>query len=172
MRISRLWRRNSADTALLSAKNIAFSRFGELGDRARIESAAKSVGIDKLAEDIGGLDTELGVEFGGKELSGGQWQKVALARGIFRDADILILDEPTSALDPMIEYDILSDFINMAKEKTAFVISHRIGICRMADRIIVMKNGKIAEIGNHRELLAAGGVYADMWQKQAQWYEE
>lgn len=72
----------------------------------------------------------------------------------------------------MIEYDILSDFINMSKNKTAFVISHRIGICRMADRIIVMKNGKIAEMGNHRELLAAGGVYADMWQKQSQWYEE
>ncbi len=158
--------------SLTFGENIAFSKFKEINDEARIHSAAKSAGIDKLATDIGGLDTELGVEFGGKELSGGQWQKVALARGVFRDADILVLDEPTSALDPMIEYDILSDFINMSKNKTAFVISHRIGICRMADRIIVMKNGKIAEMGNHRELLAAGGVYADMWQKQSQWYEE
>lgn len=97
---------------------------------------------------------------------------MALARGVFRDADILVLDEPTSALDPMIEYDILSDFINMSKNKTAFVISHRIGICRMADRILVMKNGKIVETGNHKELLLLGGVYADMWQKQAQWYEK
>ncbi len=158
--------------SLTFGENIAFGKFGQIKNKALIHSAAASVGIDKLADDIGGLDTELGVEFGGKELSGGQWQKVALARGVFRDADILILDEPTSALDPMIEYDILSDFINMSKDKTAFVISHRIGVCRMADRIFVMKNGKIAETGNHRELLAAGGIYADMWHKQAQWYEK
>lgn len=158
--------------SLTFGENIAFSRFTELSDRERIDSAAKSVGIDKLIQEMGGIDTDLGIEFGGKELSGGQWQKVALARGVFRDADILILDEPTSSLDPMIEYDILSDFVNMAKDKTAFVISHRIGICRMADRILVMKNGKIVETGNHRELLDAGGIYADMWQKQAQWYEE
>lgn len=158
--------------SLTFGENIAFSRFTELSDRERIDSTAKSVGIDKLIQEMGGIDTDLGIEFGGKELSGGQWQKVALTRGVFRDADILILDEPTSSLDPMIEYDILSDFVNMAKDKTAFVISHRIGICRMADRILVMKNGKIVEMGNHRELLDAGGIYADMWQKQAQWYEE
>ncbi len=152
--------------------NIAFGRIDEINNDKRLISAADSVGIAQVIEDLGGLDTELGIEFGGKELSGGQWQKAALARGVFRDSDILLLDEPTSALDPNIEYNILSQFLEMAKEKTALIISHRIGICRMADRVIVMSGGRIVEDGSHEELIAKNGEYANMWRSQAKWYLE
>ena len=150
--------------------NLAFSKFSDEQNDEKLKNALNTVGISEFADELGGLDTELGVEFGGKELSGGQWQKLALARGVFRDADVLLLDEPTSALDPVVEYDVLSQFIKLAEEKTALIISHRIGICRIADKVIVMKNGKVAEFGSHDELLRAGGTYANMWHEQAKWY--
>ncbi len=100
----------------------------------------------------GGLDIQLSREFGGTELSGGEWQKLAIARGLWKESDIVILDEPTSALDPLVEYDILSQFMEMIKDKTSVIISHWVGICRMADRIIVMKGGQVWECGKHEEL--------------------
>lgn len=152
--------------------NIAFGNIRELGNDERLIRASESAETAEVIKELGGFDTELGVEFGGTELSGGQWQKIALARGIFRNSDILLLDEPTSALDPNIEYNILSQFIKMAKDKTAIIISHRIGICRMADRIIVLEGGRIVEDGNHKELIAKHGVYANMWHNQSKWYVE
>lgn len=96
---------------------------------------------------------------------------MAIARGLNRDAEIIMLDEPTSALDPLTEYDILTKFLEITKGKTSVIISHRIGLGRFADRIIVMKNGRVAQAGTHDELLAQGGEYGRMWHEQAKWYE-
>jgi ABC-type multidrug transport system fused ATPase/permease subunit len=113
----------------------------------------------------------MGREFGGKELSGGQWQKLAIARGLFKNSELIVLDEPTSALDPLIETEILSKFIKAAEGKTALIISHRVGLCKLVDRIIVMKDGEIAEDGAHDVLLAAGGEYTRLYEAQAKWYQ-
>lgn len=150
--------------------NISLGRISQRLDDKRLIKACESVGIADDVATLGGLETELGVEFGGKELSGGQWQRIALARAIFRDADILILDEPTAALDPIIEYDVLTQFLEMARDKTAIIMSHRIGICRAVDRVLVMGDGKVIEDGNHEELLARGGAYTKMWGSSAKWY--
>ena len=96
---------------------------------------------------------------------------MAIARGLWRESDIIILDEPTSALDPLVEYDVLSKFAEMIRGRTSVIISHRVGICRMADKILVMKGGRVVECGRHEELLAAGGEYAHIWQEQAKWYQ-
>jgi len=124
----------------------------------------------EFLQKTGGLDAQMGREFGGVELSGGEWQKIAIARGLWKDSDIIILDEPASALDPLVEYDILTKFVEMIQGRTSVIISHRVGICRNADKIIVMKNGRVAECGRHEELLRAGGEYAHIWQEQAKWY--
>ena len=123
---------------------------------------------DILGEE--GLDTMLGAEFGGKELSQGQWQKLAIARAIYRKSEILFLDEPTSALDPMIENEILLTFLDMMKEKTAVIVSHRVGLCREVDKIIVMKDGNICEIGSHDQLMSIRGEYYQLYSAQSQWY--
>ena len=116
------------------------------------------------------MDTQLGREFAGAELSGGEWQKVAIARGLNKDAPCIILDEPTSALDPLVENEILSSMVGMTAGKTSVIISHRVGICKYADRIIVLRAGEVAEVGTHAELLQAGGEYARLWNEQAKWY--
>jgi ABC-type multidrug transport system fused ATPase/permease subunit len=148
-------------------ENIALSDVSRLQDDEGIHAALRSAG----AEDFGTLDDTLGREFGGRELSGGQWQKLAIARGLFRNSEFILLDEPTSALDPLIETEILTHFINAARDKTAFIISHRVGLCKLVDRIIVMKDGQIAEDGTHDELLAANGEYSRLYKAQAQWYQ-
>ena len=89
---------------------------------------------------------------------------------MWKESDFIILDEPTSALDPLVEYDILSQFAEMIRDKTSVIISHRVGICRTADKIIVMKDGQVQECGRHEELLLAGGEYARLWEAQAKWY--
>ncbi|MGN0182010.1 MAG: ABC transporter ATP-binding protein [Candidatus Ornithomonoglobus sp.] len=152
-------------------ENIAMSDTKAMQDDERLKAAARCAGVDDTVEIIGGYDTQLGREFGGVELSGGQWQKLAIARGLFRDAPIIILDEPTAALDPLVEYEILTDFTEMTKDRTSIIISHRIGICAKADRIIVMKDGQIAEEGAHKELIEKGGEYSRMWSAQADWYK-
>lgn len=113
---------------------------------------------------------QLGREFGGSELSGGEWQKVAIARGLFRDSRLIVLDEPTSALDPLVEYEILTGFLKLIQGKTSVIISRRVGICRHADKVVVMKDGKVVECGRHEELVRAGGEYARIWGEQAKWY--
>ena len=152
--------------------NIAFGDLYKRNDNQKLNSACKDTGVNEIVEEMGGYDVDLGVEFGGRELSGGQWQKVAITRGVFRGGEIFFLDEPTSALDPIIEYDVLSDFIKTAKDNTAVIISHRIGICTKVDKIVLMSHGKIAEVGNHKELLKKNGLYASMWHEQAKWYQE
>lgn len=152
-------------------ENLAISDIGAMYDEERIKAAAGVAGFEDTAEMIGGYDAQIGREFGGAELSGGQWQKLAIARGLFRDAPIIILDEPTAALDPIVEYEILTDFTEMTRNRTSIIISHRIGICTRADRIIVMKNGRVAETGTHKELLEKGGEYRRMWSAQSDWYK-
>lgn len=107
----------------------------------------------------------------GHELSGGQWQKVALARAYMKDADILILDEPTSALDAKAEYDVFKRFMDLTIGKTSIIISHRFSTVRMADKILVLKNGLLEEMGSHGELMDKGGLYSELFLLQAEGYK-
>ena len=152
--------------SLSMRENVAISDLPRLYNDAGIKQALADAGFN-----VGiGLDEAMGPEFGGRELSGGQWQKLAIARGLFKNSELIVLDEPTSALDPLVETEILSRFIEAAKSKTALIISHRVGLCKLVDRIIVMSGGEIAEAGDHESLLAAGGEYAKLYEAQAKWY--
>jgi ATP-binding cassette, subfamily B, bacterial len=113
----------------------------------------------------------LGKRFGnGVDLSGGQWQKIALARAYMRKSQLLILDEPTAALDARAEHDVFLRFSELTKGKTAVLISHRFSTVRMADRILFLENGQQLEIGSHTELIAKNGKYAELFQLQAKGY--
>jgi ATP-binding cassette subfamily B protein len=118
-----------------------------------------------------GYEQLLGRRFeGGVDLSGGEWQKVALARAYLRDAQVLVLDEPTAALDARSEYDVFRRFSELTDGKMALLISHRFSTVRMADQILVLENGKIAERGHHNQLMALGGRYNEMFELQASSY--
>ncbi|MBR3415923.1 MAG: ABC transporter ATP-binding protein [Clostridia bacterium] len=120
-----------------------------------------------------GLETMLSREFDdGVGLSGGQAQRVSIARGFYRDSSIIILDEPTAAIDPIEEARIYGRFAELSRDKTSFIVTHRLGSVRLADRIIMMKDGKIAETGTHDELMAKDGEYKKMFDSQRQWYED
>ncbi|MGH2353675.1 MAG: ATP-binding cassette domain-containing protein, partial [Chloroflexota bacterium] len=115
-----------------------------------------------------GLDTPLTREFeGGVDLSGGEWQKIAMARAAMRDAALVILDEPTAALDAQAESDLFHRFRALAAGRTVLLISHRFSTVRMADRILVLEGGQIIESGSHAELMAQGGRYATLYELQA-----
>jgi len=118
-----------------------------------------------------GFDTMLSREFGGVDISGGQWQRVAIARAYHRKHSIILLDEPTAAIDPVEETRIYNQFAKISKDKTTIIVTHRMGSVKIANRIVVMKDGQIEDIGNHDELMSRGGHYADMWAAQAKWYE-
>lgn len=128
----------------------------------------------KLNLDIGsfpqGYETLLSKEFGGIELSGGQWQKIAIARGLYKKHELIILDEPTSSIDPFEENKIYEIFKDMCIDKTAIIITHRLASVKFVDRIIVMDNGRIEAIGNHKELLLNCELYKNMWDSQSQFY--
>ncbi|QNU66226.1 ABC transporter ATP-binding protein [Ruminiclostridium herbifermentans] len=117
------------------------------------------------------LDTMLSPEFDGIDLSGGQWQQVAIARGLYRTNEFIILDEPTAAIDPIEETKVYTQFQSLTEGKCAVVVTHRLGSAKLAHRIVVMNDGKIVDMGTHEELIARPGKYADMWKAQAQWYE-
>ena len=154
-------------------ENIAVGDIEHRDDRLRIEDAAmKSLANDVIKGLPLGLDQQLGRRFAeGVELSGGQWQKIALARAYMRDAQLLILDEPTSSLDARAEYEVFQRFAQLIEGKTAVLISHRFSTVRMADRILVLENGQLAELGTHEELLEQGGMYAELFQLQARGYQ-
>ena len=141
-------------------------------DPALIENAARRAGVDAIAARLPqGYDTPVGhVLDGGQGLSGGEWQRLAIARAFIRQPELLILDEPTAALDPMAEAEVYRQFGELLAGRTVLLISHRLGSARMADRILVLKDGQIVEQGHHDDLLAQGGVYAAMWEEQASWY--
>jgi ATP-binding cassette subfamily B protein len=135
------------------------------------EAAHKSLAETLLSSLPGGYRQMLGRRFeGGVELSGGEWQKVALARAYMRDAQVLILDEPTSALDARAEYEVFRRFADLMRGRMALIISHRFSTVRMADRILVLDSGRVVEEGSHEELVARGGLYADLFALQAEGY--
>jgi ATP-binding cassette subfamily B protein len=153
-------------------ENIGFGQIKDLDNEARIISAAERGGADEvLAKLPGGYDTLLGRWFEkGAELSGGQWQKIALGRAFMRDSEVLVLDEPTSALDAEREYEIFQRFRELTAGRIAFLISHRFSTVRMADRIAVIEGGRLSELGTHQELLELDGTYAHLFNLQAEGY--
>ena len=131
-----------------------------------IEDAFTFAGLDSLDG-----SSMLGKEIGGIDLSGGEWQKLAIARGYYRNRNLMILDEPTGNLDPFAESDILSKYLMMSSGKTVIIVTHRISVASLADRIIVFEKGQIVEDGSHDELLKMNGLYARLYNAQATWYE-
>lgn len=154
------------------AQNIAVGNIRERENRDLIVTAAQQSLADVLAGRLPGkYDQALGRRFNqGVELSGGEWQKIALARAYMRDAQLLILDEPTAALDARAEYEVFQRFADLTKGKSAVLISHRFSTVRMADRILVLEKGELAEIGSHEELLKKEGRYAGLFRLQARGY--
>jgi ATP-binding cassette subfamily B protein len=153
-------------------ENIAISQVDELDDEAKIREAARRSLADAVAARLAkGYDQMLGRRFdGGVELSGGEWQKVALARAYMREAQVLILDEPTAALDARAEYEVFLRFAELTRGRMAVLISHRFSTVRMADRILVLQGGQLVDQGTHDELLARGGLYAELFTLQAAGY--
>jgi ATP-binding cassette subfamily B protein len=153
-------------------ENIGFGQIEALDDTPRIEEAARRGGADEV---VAGMPDHYEAMLGrwfdrGQELSGGQWQKIALARAFMRDGEVLVLDEPTAALDAEREYAIFQRFRSLTEGKIALLISHRFSTVRMADRIAVLEGGRLTELGTHATLLAQDGTYARLFNLQAQGY--
>jgi len=157
---------------LPAGQNLAVGRIEERQNQPRIEQAAhQSLADSVIAKLPLGYDQMIGRRFnGGVDLSGGEWQKIALGRAYMREAQLLILDEPTAALDARAEYEVFERFKELTQGKTAVLISHRFSTVRMADRILVVENGRVQEIGSHEELLANNGRYAELFALQAAGY--
>lgn len=157
---------------LTARENIGFGDVNRLSDRDEVRIAAKRAGVDKAIASLPyGYDTTLGREFEeGEELSIGEWQKVALARAFVRQSQIIVLDEPTSALDAKAEHQVFEQFRKLTQGRTAILISHRLSSIKLADRIYVLKDGRIVESGTHNELVQRNGHYARMFEIQAQYY--
>ena len=148
--------------------------FGADTDDSRVKELTKAVGLDEMVGKLEkGLETSVYKSFdeSGIEPSGGEQQKMAIARALYKDAPVVILDEPTSALDPIAEYEIYKDFNNLVGKRTAFYISHRLSSCKFCDHIAVFSGGTIKEYGDHDQLVnLKGGIYAEMFQAQAKYY--
>jgi len=157
---------------LTAAENIAVGRIEARDDRARIVAAARRSLADEVIDKLPkGYDQVIGKRFkSGVDLSGGEWQKVAIARAYMRDAQLLILDEPTAALDARAEFEVFQRFKELSDDKTAVLISHRFSSVRMADRILVMNEGQVEAMGTHEELLSQHGCYAELFELQAAGY--
>jgi ATP-binding cassette subfamily B protein len=157
---------------LTARENIGFGQIERLNDAGQVRFAAERGGADEVVAELPeGMETMLGRWFAkGHELSGGQWQKMALSRAFMRDGEVLVLDEPTASLDAEREYEIFQRFRELANGKIAVLISHRFSTVRMADRIAVIENGQISELGSHAELVAQGGTYARLFELQAEGY--
>jgi ATP-binding cassette subfamily B protein len=156
----------------LLKENIAVGNIDRVADEPAIKTAAERSLADSVVQRVtGGYDQMLGKRFeGGVDLSGGEWQKVALARAYMRDAQLLILDEPTAALDARAEYEVFLRFSELTRGRMAVLISHRFSTVRMADRILVLKGGELVEQGTHEVLVERGGLYAELFQLQAAGY--
>lgn len=152
--------------------NVAFGRTTREASDDSVLGAVDAGGAQSVVSDLGGLDAWCGRFWvGGHELSGGQWQRLALARHAFRDGDIWVLDEPSSSLDPDAEEALLASLRARLGDRTAFVVSHRLSIARRADLILVMRDGRIVEQGDHTELVANDGHYARLFSEQAATYQ-
>jgi ATP-binding cassette subfamily B protein len=154
-------------------ENIAIGKIDEIDNQKRIEDAAQLSLADEVVSDLKfGYNQQLGKRFvKGQELSGGQWQKIALARAYMKNAEVMILDEPTSALDAKAESEVFERFIELIKDKTSVIISHRFSTVRQADRILVLEEGKILESGTHQELMKNNKLYAQLFTLQAEGYQ-
>ena len=146
------------------AENIAMGDLDRLlGDRERIRAVAEWAGLTEMIESLpDGYDTLLGREFGDVSLSGGQWQRLAIARAFAHEAPLMILDEPTASLDAEAEFEVFQRFAELAADRAALLISHRFSTLSLADRIAVVDQGRVSEIGTHDELLDVGGTYAEL----------
>ena len=155
-------------------ENIGVSNVNEINDDNKVVENIKNIGLyNKLRTFNTGLETYLTKQYkDGEELSGGEWQKIAIGRGIFKNSNIVILDEPTSALDPLSELEVFKLFEDLSNNKTTITISHRLGITRYSNKIIVMEKGKIIEIGTHKELINLGEKYFKLYTSQSNWYKE
>lgn len=151
-------------------ENIGISNIAKIKDKNAIVKLINDMGISELIGENENIEYRLGTEFGGDDLSGGQWQKIAISRAIYKQPNMYILDEPTSALDPLVEYDVMNSFINLASDKTTIMVLHRMGLCKSVDRIIVMKDGAILEVGSHKELMKTRGEYYHLYSEQSKWY--
>ena len=152
-------------------ENIGISDMGDIASDAALDEICVQAGVDKHNNSfVNGYDTMLSREFDGVDLSGGQWQRVAIARSFFRSHRLIVLDEPTAAIDPIEESKIYNRFAEISRDKTAIIVTHRLGSVKLADRILVMKQGKLVEHGTHTELMAIGGEYARLYKSQEQWY--
>lgn len=163
-----------AQFSLKARENIGLGQLDRIDDRDAIRAAALQGGAAEWIERLGlQYETPLGqlVE-GSHEPSGGQWQKLALSRGLMRQAPLLILDEPTAALDPLAEVAVYRHFAELLHDRTAVLVTHRLGSARIADRIVVLEGGRIVETGHHQELVQAHGPYSRMFAAQAAWYQE
>jgi ATP-binding cassette subfamily B protein len=156
---------------MTARQNIAVGRV-ELTPDGGVRLAARKSLADRFIEKLPkAYEQQLGRRFeGGVDLSGGEWQKIALARAYYRDAQLVILDEPTASLDARSEYEVFQRFAELTQGKIALLISHRFSTVRMADRIVVLENGKIAEQGSHQQLISLGGRYSVMFELQASGY--
>jgi ATP-binding cassette subfamily B protein len=154
-------------------ENISFGDISQSGDLDKIKKISRNLGIDKLINSsVNGLYTRLGPKFkSGMDISGGQWQNLAICRALYKNSPIILLDEPTSALDPLKEVDILNKYLELTSGKTSIIITHRLGICKKVDKIIVIKKGEIIEIGTHNELIQKQGFYFEMFKNQASLYQ-
>jgi ATP-binding cassette subfamily B protein len=152
--------------------NIGYGSLPDIEDLTRIErAAARSGAADVITGLPKGYATQLGRWFrGGVNLSIGQWQKIALARGFMRNAQMLVLDEPTSSLDVQSEHEVFEQFRALAEDKMAILISHRFTTVRMADQILVLDKGRVIEHGTHQDLIELGGQYAHLFEMQARAY--
>jgi ATP-binding cassette subfamily B protein len=157
---------------LTMAENIGVGQIDCMDDMARIERAAHRSGADEVAASLPlHYDQLVGRRFKtGVDLSGGQWQKIAIARGYMRDAQVMILDEPTAALDARAEFEVFQRFRELSEQRTAVLISHRFSSVRMADRILVLAEGRLEASGTHDELMSQGGRYAELFELQAAGY--
>lgn len=153
--------------SLTLRENVAISDVAEMTNDEKILKALSQIGFDNRKFM---LDEQIGREFSGIAFSGGQWQRIAIARAMFRESSFVILDEPTSALDPLAETEILKSFIELSKDRTAMIISHRVGLCRYADKILVMEKGKLTEAGSYEQLMQKKATFFHMFQAQAHYY--
>jgi ATP-binding cassette subfamily B protein len=157
---------------MLLSDNIIISDYRKTPSTEYLDSICNMVDINPYASKFPkAYNTMLSREFDGVDLSGGQWQRIAIARAYYRGHNLIILDEPTSAIDPIEEANIYNQFMRISKGNTSVIVTHRLGSVRMADKIVVLSNSRIAEIGTHEELMGNNGIYHKMIKAQSHWYK-